>query len=59
MLSSLDLALERGDLCWLVVHTFDPNMQEAEAGGGQVLSQPGLDPISEKMAGGQRQEGYF
>lgn len=42
-----------------MVHTFDPNMQEAEAGGGQVLSQPGLDPVSEKMVGGQRQEEHF
>lgn len=56
MRSSLGLALERGDL---VVHTFDPNTQEAEAGGGQVLSQPGLDPVSKKMVGGQRQEGHF
>lgn len=46
-------------LLGLVVHTFDPNMQEAEAGGGQVLSQPGLDPVSEKMVGGQRQEGHL
>lgn len=34
-------------------------MQEAEAGGGQVISQPGLDPVSEKMVGGQRQEEHL